>query len=349
MGVAHSMVVAVMYMRTGEHESAWYCATEGVQGMRMDLEEARLLYPVVYFREGGAAMIVGSAPEDGWLVEKAKAFGIDGWPGQRVFPPMTAKAPKVEFDAFCKDLLLCIEENRRGGALGDDEVRSFSGASDGRRRSSSAMRSDPQRDGVVVQFYVQADGVWYELGNGDATSRPIGTADQAAEHNKRRRPVEYTNGAYVRLRALRENPAFAGLVESYGDRKWPGQGEFGAFPGATNTKAAMEFYFSMLLDCMQHVAENPSSAETPRRLEEVAPAPPRRVWGGYADEDWQRREEEGWAAGDDLVSTAASSRPRVMPVPSYRGGAPSETMTRDQLLAALRVLERMVERMDGGV
>ena len=339
MGVAHSMVVAVMYMRTGERESAWYCATEGVEGMRMDLEEARRRYPVVYFREGEAAMIVGSVPEDGWLVEKAGAFGIGRWPGQRIFLPPTAKKPKVEFDAFCEDLLRCIEANRRGGA--DDEVRSFSGA--GRRRSSSAMRSDPQRDGVVVQFYVQADRVWYELRNGDKTSRPIGTADQAAEHNKMRRPVEYTNGAYVRLRALRENPAFAGLVERYGDRKWPGQDEFGAFPGATNTKAAMEFYFGMLLDCMQHVAENPSS---PRR-EEAAPSP-RRMWDlGMGDDDWQRG--DGWAADDDLVSTAASSRPRMMPVPSYRGGAPSSAgMTRDQLLAALRVLERMVQRMDGG-
>jgi len=331
MGVAHSMVVAVMYMRTGERESAWYCATEGVEGTRMDLAEAERRYPLVYFREVEAAMIVGSAPEDGWLVEKARAFGIDGWPGQRIFLPMTARAPKVEFDAFCGDLLRCIEASRRGGA--DDEVRSFSGA--GRRRSSSAM--DPQRDGVVVQFYVQADRVWYELGNGDKTSRPIGTADQAAEHNRRRRPVEYTNGAYVRLRAGRENPVFSGLVERYGDRKWPGQDEFGAFPGATNTKAAMEFYFGMLLDCMQHVAENPSS---PRR-EEAAPSP-RRMWDlGMGDGD-------GWAAGDDLVSTAASSRPRVMPVPSYRGGAPSSAgMTRDQLLAALKVLERMVQRMDG--
>lgn len=319
------MVVAVMYMRTGERESAWYCATEGAEGMRMDLAEAERRYPMVYFQETEAAMIVGSAPEDGWLVEKAEAFGIDRWPGQRIFLPPTAKKPKVEFDVFCEDLLRCIEASRRGGA--DDEVRSFSGA--GRRRSSSAMRSDPQRDGVVVQFYVQADRVWYELGNGDATSRPIGTADQAAEHNRRRRPVEYTNGAYVRLRAGRENAVFAGLVERYGDRKWPGQDEFGAFPCATNTKAAMEFYFGMLLDCMQHVAENPSS---PRR-EEAAPSP-RRVWDLGMGED-------GWAAGDDLVSTAASSRPRVMPVPSSAG------MTRDQLLAALKVLERMVQRMDG--
>ena len=340
MGVAHSMVVAVMYMRTGERESAWYCATEGVEGTRMDLAEAERRYPLVYFREVEAAMIVGSAPEDGWLVEKARAFGIDGWPGQRIFLPMTARAPKVEFDAFCGDLLRCIEASRRGGA--DDEVRSFSGA--GRRRSSSAM--DPQRDGVVVQFYVRTDGVWYELGNGDKTSRPIGTADQAAEHNRRRRPVEYTNGAYVRLRAGRENPVFSGLVERYGVRDWPGQDKFGEFPGPDNTKAAMEFYFGMLLDSVQHVAENPPS---PRR-EEVG----RRawdVWGGrwkYFDEDSQRGEEEGWAAGDDLVSTAASPRPRVMPVPSYRGGAPSSAgMTRDQLLAALKVLERMVQRMDG--
>jgi hypothetical protein len=346
---------------------------------QMDEEVAAERYPVVYRRRLGEMMaIVGSSPRDDALLASAGRYGLTGWPGQvvRVRPYLTA--PLEDFRAFCTDLLRCIEEGARGdGAASDDMVYPFSPVDERSpavtsRRGATRMgrRSDPLReDGVVVQFYVEKEKRWYELGCGDMTARCVGSAEETREYNLIKKPVEYhTSIRYVQLRAKRWDQAFADLVKRYGVRNWPGQELYEEFPRFDHAKVYMEVYFTMLLDRMQHHTAEEEGATTSRghrgdegpwRDVELG-TPRRRVWGGDdGGEEAFSWSDGGWAGGgeedDSLVSTR---RPpgdvRSIPVPSYTGSggggrrpAGSTMMSKEQLLEALRVLERMVERMDG--